>query len=296
MSNHPSLLDLSDRLDWLTSGNMRPYILARKSNRIQNPGEKFSLHWFPHEPFFMDALVINDVYFSDALMNMEARAFAEADMAMPRWVFYDCAIMPGFVSGFAMRTEAVPQSIAKILGPENMKGEWTPISMFIVIPTMREGEWVAHNLSSINSLVGPNERYYGLGFLSKAFGLAYANIEVCCGITQWQSPAMRLHSYYGFFEILTAYTPAHQYSRTLTYRLNVNPEQWKYFFTKQESAEFYDKFEPAGILLDTNDDRQLIDLHMKVQAGEGPFFLDANEIRSKQLDDNLTIYRRKTEG
>ena len=48
-------------------------------------------------------------------------------------------------------------------------------------------------------------RYYGLGFLTKAFGLWYANIPVCCGVTQWTSPALKIHSHYGVIEVLTAY-------------------------------------------------------------------------------------------
>ncbi|MEZ4873543.1 MAG: hypothetical protein R2827_15140 [Bdellovibrionales bacterium] len=74
-------------------------------------------------------------------------------------------------------------------------------------------------MSSINALVPKEDRLYGLGFLSKAFGLAYANIRTCCGMTQWNSPAIRLHSHYGVLEVLTAFTPAHTHAHTLTYRL-----------------------------------------------------------------------------
>ena len=182
----------------------------------------------------MDPLRMGDIYFSNALLNMESKAFETSSMPMPRWVFYDCAVMPGFISGFARRTETLPASIRNFLGEQNLHGEWTPVSMFIVIPTMVENEWVAHNLSSINALIPKEDRLYGLGFLSKAFGLAYANIEVCCGVTQWNSHALRLHSHYGIVEILTAYTPAHTYPNSLTYRLQVDPSEWVRFFSGEE--------------------------------------------------------------
>lgn len=285
------LTELSGRLNWLESKDVRPFILCRKESRIAEPGKNFNLDWFPNEPLFMDPLRLDDVYFANALLNMEAHAFEKSDMAMPRWVFYDCAIMPGFISGFARRTETLPDSIVNILGKENLKGEWTPVSMFIIIPTMVKNEWVAHNLSSINSLIPKEDRMYGLGFLSKAFGLSYANIEIACGMTQWFSPAIRLHSHYGFFEVLTAYTPAHSYPRTITYRLNVNPAEWIRFFTHEESEDFHAQFERAGFVVDPKDEFSIIEFHRKIEAKEGPFFLDAQEIRTKKLDDEFTVYR-----
>ncbi|MBT4762433.1 MAG: hypothetical protein HOO06_12095 [Bdellovibrionaceae bacterium] len=290
---HTSIEKLDPRLSWMNSRDLRPYVLARKESRVAHPGQIFNLDWFPQEHFYMDPLRIDDVYFANALLNMEERAFASSGMAMPRWVFYDCAIMPGYISGFAHRTETLPQSFREILGEENLTGEWTPISMFIVIPTMVQNEWVAHNLSSMNALVPKEDRFYGLGFLSKAFGLSYGNIEICCGVTQWDSPAIRLHSHYGFFEILTAYTPAHSYAQTLTYRLRVNPSEWVRFFTHEESFEFNEKFIEAGFQVDPMDESNLIDFHRKIEQNQGPFYLDAREIRRKDLKENFTVYNPK---
>ncbi len=288
-----SIEKLDPRLSWMNSGEIRPYVLCRMESRLENPGQMFSLDWFPQKYFYMDPLRINDVYFANALLNMEERAFSSTDMAMPRWVFYDCAIMPGYISGFAHKTETLPESFRKILGEENLKGEWTPISMFIVIPTMVKNEWVAHNLSSMNALVPKEDRFFGLGFLSKAFGLSYGNIEVCCGVTQWDSPALRLHSHYGYFEILTAYTPAHSYAHTLTYRLKVNPSLWIKFFTHEFSSEFHEKFIKTDFEVDPENDDSLIEFHRKLEQNQGPFYLDANEIRKKDLKENFTVYRPK---
>ncbi len=288
-----NLSKLNPRLNWLGSEDVRPYVLARKESRLEDPGKYFNLNWFPQEPLFMDPLRMGDVYFSNALLNMEAKAFEKSDMPMPRWVFYDCAVMPGFISGFARRTSTLPKSITDFLGERNLVGEWTPVSMFIVIPTMVENEWVAHNLSSINSLIPKEDRLYGLGFLSKAFGLAYANIQTCCGMTQWSSPAMRLHSHYGVLEVLTAYTPAHTYANTLTYRLQVDPSEWVRFFTGEESEDFRESFEITDVLLDPRSTESQQSFQHMLERKLGPFYLDASEIRKKPLEQPFSIYRRK---
>jgi len=288
-----TVLDFSNRVNWIEDGDLRPYILARKACRITDPGKNFNLDWFCRPPFFMDPLIMNDVYFANALLSMETRAFTSSDMAMPRWVFYDCAILPGFISGFAHKTETLSPLLRKIIGEENLLGEWTPISMFIAIPSMSKGEWVAHNLSSINSLIPKEERFYGLGFLSKAFGLAYSNIDICCGVTQWGSPSVRLHSHYGYFEVITAYTPAHSYANSVTYRLKTNPSEWERFFTKETDPDFVNRFESAGFEVDPMDDESLKSFQRRIELKKGPFFLDSKEIREKDLKEPLTVYRPK---
>ncbi|MDB2426236.1 hypothetical protein N9W41_01690 [bacterium] len=287
-----SLTKLDDRLSWLSKDNVRPYVLLRKESRLKDPGKNFDLNWFSHKPLYMDPLLINDVYFADALLNMETRAFEHSDMAMPRWVFYDCGVLPGLITGFALRTETLPQSIRTILGNENLKGEWTPVSMFIIIPTMVKGEWVAHNLSSINSMIPKEDRMHGLGFLSKAFGLAYGNINVCVGMTQWHSPALRLHSYYGNMEILTAYTPAHTYANTITYRVSVDPEHWKCFFTGDSPGDFEDKFVKTDYILDPYDEASQVSLHRRIEYCEGPFYLSSKQIKGNKPGSKLSIYKK----
>ena len=52
-------------------------------------------------PLFMDPLRLDDVYFANAFLNMEAHAFEKRYGDATLGFFYDCAIMPGFISGFA---------------------------------------------------------------------------------------------------------------------------------------------------------------------------------------------------
>lgn len=281
---------------WLESGvatgDIRPYVYVRSENKVANPGTRHRLDWFPFEPIYKDPLMLDEIDFAECIYHLENTAFGVANMPMPRWVFYDCAVMPGFVAGFAMKTEKLPAAIRKAM-PENIKGEWTPLSLFIIIPTMRKGEWVAHNLCAINSLVSEEHRMYGLGFLSKSFGLWYANVETCSGMTQWGSPALKLHSHFGHLQILTAYTPVHTHANTITYRSEVNTEVWELFFTRGDDFSFLENHEPSGLLIDPKDEKSMIDIQRRIEKGEGPFYLSAADISSKKLMDPLLVYRVK---
>ncbi|HAG91748.1 MAG TPA: hypothetical protein DCL41_07745 [Bdellovibrionales bacterium] len=281
-----------ESLNWLDGNSIRPYVYVRQENRIHGPGRRFELDWFPMKPLYKNPLHMDEVDFADQILRFEEKAFSESNMAMPRWVFYDCAVVPGFVAGFAIHRSKAPKEILDLLEPKP-ESEWVPISLFIIIPTMGKREWVAHNLCSVNALLPRGKGFYGLGFLTKAFGLWYANVEVCCGMTQWTSPAVRLHTHYGPFEILTAYTPVHSYAQTLTYRANVDTSEWRRFFTKEDDPHFSDQFEDTGILVEPDNKESLIRLQRRIEQENQRFFLNSAEIRRQSLKDPLKIYVKR---
>lgn len=287
-----SELSIDPRLNWLRGNDLKPYLYVRPENRIADPGQRFALDWFTTAPLFKDPLCLDELDFADQILRLESRAFAASNMPMPRWVFYDCAIIPGFVAGFAMRRSAASKEILELLQPKGHT-EWLPISLFIIIPTMAPKEWVAHNLCSINSLISATERVYGLGFLTKAFGLWYANVEMLCGVTQWTSPAVRLHTHYGDFEVLTAYTPVHSHARTLTYRMVTDSREWARFFTREEGPDFAQKYVYAGFDVDPKDDSSLISFQRKLETRNERYYLNATQLRSDELDATLKVYKRK---
>lgn len=284
-------MEWSERLQWLQGDLIRPYVFVRKENREGRPGEAHTCEWFPHQPIVFDPLNMESVSFGNQILDIETQAFTESDMAMPRWVFYDCAVMPGFVAGFAHRTKELRPSIRDSLKVDP-QSEWTPLSLFIVIPAIAPQEWTAHNLSSVNFLLPKENRFYGLGFLTKAFALWYANIEICCGMTQWRSPAIRLHSHYGEFEILTAYTPLHSYAETLTYRLTVDTSYWSSFFTKDSIEGFHKRFQETDLIVNPKKKSELIDLQKRIENEEGPYYFNPHEIRKQKLDAPIKLYRR----
>ena len=282
-----------EKLNWLKREDIRPYVFVRRANRIKSPGDLHRLNWFDDcLPIYKDPLQMSEVGFADRILELESQAFDASGMAMERWVFYDCAVMPGFVAGFAARTKSLPDSVKKVLKTEDSL-EWTPLSLFIIIPTMAQSEWVAHNLCSVNSLLDKKDRLWGLGFISKAYGLWYANVETCIGMTQWTSPALKLHSHYGHFKIITAYTPVHTYARTLTYRLDVNVNHWRGFLGEEVSYTFKEKFKPAGFEVDRDDEGSLKDFQVCIEKREQEYYLDAEEILAKSLSEPLTVYQAR---
>jgi hypothetical protein len=287
------MLKDNPRLDWMKNPDIRPYVFVRSENRIKDPGSLHgSLDWFEGEkPVYINPLEMDEVGFGNQILQLEAQAFGPSNMAMPRWVFFDCAVTPGFVAGYAIKTKSLDPEIRKQMNLKDTH-EWTPLSLFIIIPTMsREGEWVAHNLCSVNALLPKGQGYYGLGFLSKAFGLWYANVNICCGFTQWGNAAIKLHSYYGPFQILTAYTPLHSYARTLTYRVKVNPQMWPHFFSKEPLEQFDQNFKSSGRTIKPKEDQSLIDLQTSLEGGEGPFFLNSQEILAKDVGAPLNLFQ-----
>ena len=291
---------LAARLSWMRDENIRPYVFVRPENRMHNPGRfHHQLDWFPHSVLYKNPLEIDQLGFANRILNLETKAFGPSGMAMPRWVFYDCAIVPGFVAGFAARTSSLSPKMRQALdvaGPSDAKDEeWTPLSLFIIIPTMSDkGEWVAHNLCSVNAILPRELQYYGIGFLSKAFGLWYANVQKVCGMTQWTSPSVRLHAHYGDFEVLTAFTPVHSYSHTLTYRVQVDTDRWSKFFSKGSLESADSKYVTAGFSVEPKSETSLVSFQRKLERGEGPFYLNGAETLSQPLGAPLTVYRPRS--
>jgi len=278
--------------DWLLTEDIRPYVFVRPESQISKPGYLHNLDWFSANPVTKNPLAMAELNFANRVLHLETRAFGPKSLQMPRWVFYDCGCVPGFIAGFAHRTETLPPALKEIFAGVD-HDEWTPLSLFIIIPTMVPGEWAAHNLCSVNSVLPKEAQYYGLGFLTKAFGLWYANVDVCMGFTQWMSPAIHLHTHYGDFEVRTAYTPVHSYARTLTYRCRVDVDEWHRFFTKAPNPDFHSSYELAGFKVNPADDESLKAFQRRLELNEGPFYLDAVEVKSNPLDAVLNVYRRK---
>lgn len=301
------------KADWMNQDDIRPYVFVRPENQIAQPGSVHRLNWFTQSPVFKNPLDVKELAFADRIYSLEERAFGPSNMAMPRWVFYDCAVMPGFVAGFAARPSALSKAAREALDPKKFPAsqspiktsgvlkeveslddmDWIPLSLFIIIPTMHKGEWVAHNLCSVNSLLPKEEQFYGLGFLSKAFGLWYANVEQCSGMTQWGSPALKLHSHYGHLEVIGAYAPVHSHAKTITYRVQVNTQCWEKFFNKEPDLAFLENYGPTGTFIDPKKEESMLGFQQRIERNEGPFYLSAGEIAQKKLDEQLMIYSLK---
>tara|TARA_B100001248_G_scaffold251745_2_gene227186 strand:+ start:11457 stop:12335 length:879 start_codon:yes stop_codon:yes gene_type:complete len=278
-------------VEWINREDIRPFIYIRRENRVAFPGVSHPIDWFNLDKVLdLDPMRVKTQPFAEAIYNLEGNLFSEASMRMPRWVFYDCAIMPGITVGFAMHRDSMNQKALDLIQPTKDL-EWIPISLFIAIPTNANGQWVAHNLCSVNTVLDKDERLYALGFLTKAFGLWYANIRNLCGMTQWDSPAIKLHTQYGHLEILTAFTPIHTHPQTVTYRTWVDSRLWYRFFSKSPANEFEEFYEPSDIQVDPKNEENMRVLQRAIERGAGPFYLSSQDMLHRNLDDVIQIYK-----
>ena len=284
--------------DWLYDSDVRPYVcLNVQKGEFQRRGIHRGFDWFQSEPLLKDSLSSRDFDFVNGARVLDEAIFANVNLEMPRWVYYDCAVMPGMISGFAMRASRLRAEFSldmvKRLGvkPDT---EWVPISLFIIIPTLQTGHWMAHNLCSINEIVPEESRLKGLGFLSKAFGLWYADVEYLFGVTQWGRPALRLHTNYGYLRLVSAYTPLHTYSKSVTYRMKIDSSQWLGFFDRSiPQGNFGKDFAPTGLWIDPQSEESMLEIQRKIENSEGPFYLSGREILAAGLGDRLQLFRPK---
>jgi hypothetical protein len=261
---------MADYKSWLFGNDdIRPFVYMRRENQPKAPGQIHEFE-FPKNVEFINPTSLETPDFATMLLALENTAFKSIGLTLPRWALYDCSIMPGLICGFVHRTSKLPASIRKVL-PVIDSFEWTPLSLFICIPSNEKDHWVACNLCSVNSLLPKADNYSCLGFLSKAFGLWYCNIEKLYGVTQWKNQALSVHTSYGLFQLVTAFTPVHNIPQTLTYLVDVDSALWHRFVETEN--DWANPLQPAGFSVEPDSDASLISLHHRIEKGEGPFYL-----------------------
>ncbi len=271
---------------WLFSEDVRPYVFVRPVNTPKTPG---SLHQFPFQakPLMLDPFMTSSAAFATQLLALENRAFQASGMILPRWALYDCSLMPGIVTGFAMRTTKLPEAVKKVL-PVDPSLEFTPISLFICIPTAEKDHWVAHNLCSVSSILEKKDRWSALGFLTKAFGLWYFNIKNLYGLTQWGSPALKVHTNYGTFQIKVAYNLIHDYAETITYLVDVQSRYWTEYLDDVQGPR--PNYKPTGLVMGSKDKVKMLEFQKQLELGQGPFFIDGRDFTDEDSLKNIKIY------
>lgn len=259
---------------------------------MKNPGTIHKFAWFDHDYKMIEPQHVENADFGKTILKLDELAFGLAGMTTPPWVFYDCGVMPGIVVGYAAKTSWLPEIFRTKLGVSENQ-EWTPISLFIAIPTVATNTWMSHNLASTNSFMRKEEQFKHLGFFTKAFGLWYANIERSYGITQWHSPALKLHPNYGDFELSTTYTPLHDYPNSVTYCLTVNPNDWLRMINRDKiPSRFLERFEPIGGIDPKNHD-DLKSIQQQLEQKKHRLYLWGREILQKKIGEPLTLYTKK---
>jgi hypothetical protein len=184
----------------------------------------------------INPLLLSSQKFIEKIYNLDNLSFGGSGMGMPKWVFFDCAAVPGAVVGFGVRASRLTESDCKTL--EAKGDELIPISMYIAIPCA-QGGWFGHNLSSLNGRI--EFECSGLGLLTKYYAIGLLNIKNLTGATQWNSHALGLHLKLGPLKLVTSYTPVHSIPTTLCY----------------EASEFYTE---SGVFDDATEVKQQTEL------------------------------------
>lgn len=139
-------------------------------------------------------------------------------MGMPLWVMLDCAIVPGGMLGFMMRRRDVEPALAsKLKIPDGYDG-WVPISEYSACPSVHEGCVSGFSLQT-------QIEKQGLGTRTKALGLAALRATRQLGVTQFDNPAIRVHSRFGRLEILVHRPVVHTHAKTsFVYSVSLPPK------------------------------------------------------------------------
>lgn len=202
----------------------RPFVIANPISLVNlnldfigcsiDDGDKYS------------CLDVSSAQLIQLIQNLDQLSFGPQAMSMDKWVIFDCAAMPGAIVGFGIEKEELAINDEKYLNdlkvPKDYRGI-VPISFYMAIPTMQEGHWFGHNLSSMGqSLATPLP---GLGKLTKILAIDLLKIRWMYGATQWGSDAIYIHSTLAPMKLLSSFTPAHTHPASLCYLSEYRPQK-----------------------------------------------------------------------
>ena len=231
------------------------------------------------ETLLYDCTRLSSHPFFELLEKLDQACFGGQGMGMERWTFYDCGAMPGVIYGYAIKRDDVTEvELIKSLGFEINDHEYLPLSMFIAIPKLGDGNWFAHNLCSI----GGKFKVSGLGIKTKVDGLNAMRVKNLFGATQWGSPAVHIHSQIADLELISAYTPNHSYPYTLTYKCRA--KKWEQGETKRISSE-YDR------LIKVSDKEAINKIQIEIEKGLKVKINGRPELRDGEWCYPLSIYK-----
>ncbi len=212
----------------------------------------------------IDPMKLGSERFLHALQTLDRLTFGPEGMPMPRWVFYDCAEIPGAIFGFGMRARDLPADVTEALGIGDTSDALVPLSMYIAIPMLPPAVWFGHNLASLNP-VFPALQLKGLASMTKAYALAAFRCGAQIGATQWDSHALFIHTRFGPLELLTAWTPAHSECWTLTYRFEVTEPKLRHALGDPTAAVAYPS---PDFEVRADDHAAMQALQRRIEAGE----------------------------
>lgn len=268
--------------------NTTPYLLTYPGNLKYYNLKPFGIRIPPEN--VLDCTSHKNSVFYDLLQRLDQLSFGPVGMPMDKWVFYDCGEMPGGIFGFALKADAItPEGRDAFLLNSTFAGYQglVPISMYITIPFPKKGLWFGHNLSSAGKQLGAQE-LPGLGIFSKSMAIDVFRVNEMIGATQWDSPSLNIHLQLSDMEILSAYTPAHTFPKTMTYRSRYTKKtQTRALSGVPREAASYD------FLLVEDDEEKMKEIQREIEDAGGHFIIHGRPIRQGEKSA-IPISRIKT--
>ncbi len=202
--------------------------------------------------------------FLHTLQRLDELTFGPVGMPMPRWVFYDCAEVPGGIFGFARPAKQVPLWVRYALEvPDDYDG-YVPLSLYVAIPMLEPGSWHTYTWCSLNE-VAPGAGPANLALFTQAVGLQAFSINLAYGTTQWRSYKLGDHARFGPLDLVTAWTPAHSDPTTLTFTIPSDPARIESALMKVPPRPERD--DPTVRWVDCDDHDQLQALQADIESG-----------------------------
>ncbi len=243
-----------------------PYLLTYPENVSEMNLSPFGLE-IPKKNIF-SCIDAKKAHFFDNLQTLDKHSFGPVGMPMEKWVFFDCGEMVGGIFGLGIRGKNLHPAGRAIYNIEDGRcdDDLIPISMYIAIPMAKKGSWFGHNLCSANAFLGDKYPLAGLALLTKAFGVKCFNYTDAYGATQWESGSLNIHLQLADMDVLSAYTPAHSFSKTMTYHSVYTDEILLAALSgNQRTVKKCDIWVDAS---KDGGDEYFIDLQKKIEAGE----------------------------
>lgn len=245
-----------------------PYVVATPNNLAHLDLQPFGIAVQPEH--VIDPLRLDSAIFLDLLHKLDGLTFGPEGMPMPKWVFYDCAEVPGAIYGLARPAAQIWPRVRELFKiPDGYQG-LVPVSMYVAIPMQRQGTWFGHNLSSLAPVFRRLELVddldlAGLGSLTKGLALKCFQVKQFWGATQWLSKALFIHVKFGPLDLQTAYTPAHSEHETLTYGFAVTDDKLR---SSMGDPTIVLSRPPVDFWVDGHDISAMTALQDRIEAGE----------------------------
>ncbi len=241
----------------------QPYLVA-SSQGCANTADTLPLGLKIADELRFDPHRVKSGPFLHILQRLDDLTFGPVGMPMPRWVFYDCAEVPGGIFGFAREAAEVPLWARRALHVDDDYRGPLPLSMYVAIPMIEPGCWHTYTLCSLN-LVSPGAGPVGLGLLTAGCALEVFGIETAVGVAQWRSPKLSVHARFGPLDLVTAWTPAHSDPTTLTFRYPVSTARIERALAADDPCLYDDGGEYRWLDCDEHDD--LRRLQEQIESG-----------------------------